>query len=334
MSRMHEVSRRLGERGATIPGEAHSSFEKPDCGHCGASEADTVLAGCTDVRHGRAGSFNIVRCGSCGLAFLSPRPSLSNISEYYPDDYLPHGRPRDENAGGGARLLEVVRSLLVKPYEIRFGPEAPRSLTEQGGRALDAGCGSGHLLSRLAGAGWEVHGCDVSRLALERANEFVEEATLHHGRLPEIELPGSSFDLVTMMHVLEHTHRPMENLRAIFHLLREGGRLLVTVPNFASAEARVFRRYWMGLDVPRHLYFFKPQSLCRMIESAGFSIQRVRPEIRPSSLAGSLGNVFRAFSGEHRHFRLEDYLYYGFFPLSVLSSVLGNWGSIEVTAVR
>ncbi len=331
---MHEASCRLERRVHPISDEAHLSFEEPDCDHCGASNSEIVLAGCTDIRHGGPGSFDIVRCSGCGLAFLSPRPSLSEISGYYPDDYLPHARSPGGESGDIAGLIEAVRSLLVKVYEMRFGPEVPRALTEGRGKALDVGCGSGGSLSRLAKTGWEIHGCDVSRRALKRADELVDGASLHHGRLPGIELPHSFFDLVTMMHVLEHTHRPIENLRAISDVLRDGGRLVVTVPNFASAEARVFRRCWMGLDVPRHLYFFTPQSLCSMIESAGFSVQRVRPELRPSSLVGSIGNILRSFSGEHRHFRFEDFLYYGLFPLSALLNVVGNWGSIEVTAIR
>ena len=51
--------------------------------------------------------------------------------------------------------------------------------------------------------------------------------------------------------------------------LKPGGIFYVLVPNVDSAEARVFRSYWHGLEMPRHLFHYSPASLKFLAESAG-----------------------------------------------------------------
>ena len=41
------------------------------------------------------------------------------------------------------------------------------------------------------------------------------------------------------------------------------------VPNIESAEARVFRTYWHGLELPRHFFHYSPAALKFLAESAG-----------------------------------------------------------------
>jgi hypothetical protein len=52
--------------------------------------------------------------------------------------------------------------------------------------------------------------------------------------------------------------------------LRSDGIFYVFLPNVASWEARLFQSYWYGLEVPRHLYHFSPESLRRLMASVGF----------------------------------------------------------------
>src|SRR5207245_2811653 len=56
-----------------------------------------------------------------------------------------------------------------------------------------------------------------------------------------------------------------------------GGRLVVSVPNLASLAFHWFGAAWIGLDLPRHLTHFTPRTLARMLERAGFEVERVQP---------------------------------------------------------
>jgi 2-polyprenyl-3-methyl-5-hydroxy-6-metoxy-1,4-benzoquinol methylase len=88
-------------------------------------------------------------------------------------------------------------------------------------------------------------------------------------------MPGS-FDVVTMWQSIEHVHEPLDILREAFKLLTPGGKLIVACPNAASWPARAFGPDWFGLDVPRHLTHFTPETLTTMLTAAGFRVEAVR----------------------------------------------------------
>jgi len=93
--------------------------------------------------------------------------------------------------------------------------------------ALDIGCGTGHLLKRLAPIVEQVTGIepDPATAALARRNlSGVEHAVIHEG--PFGEEPGATYDLVTFIASLHHM--PLrDSLQRARRMLRPGGRLLV-----------------------------------------------------------------------------------------------------------
>src|SRR6056297_1374060 len=66
------------------------------------------------------------------------------------------------------------------------------------------------------------------------------------------------FDLITMWHVLEHVHDLQETVAKIESLLADNGILVIAVPNIESHDAKLYRKDWVALDTPRHLYHFSP----------------------------------------------------------------------------
>jgi SAM-dependent methyltransferase len=71
-------------------------------------------------------------------------------------------------------------------------------------------------------------------------------------------------------------HRPREVLREAHRVLVNGGKLLVAVPNIDSLPYRWFGKHWFGLDLPRHLTHFTPQTLSLMLERCSFQPGPVR----------------------------------------------------------
>src|SRR5438132_5887652 len=51
-----------------------------------------------------------------------------------------------------------------------------------GGRVLDVGCGVGQVVARLAEAGYEAYGLDVSEPNIERARKFSSRCQLYDGK--------------------------------------------------------------------------------------------------------------------------------------------------------
>ncbi len=73
-----------------------------------------------------------------------------------------------------------------------------------------------------------------------------------------------------MNHVLEHVEEPLPLLNECYQILRNGGKLGITVPNWKSLSHRTFRHYCYSLDPPRHVVMYKPHVLASSCLKAGF----------------------------------------------------------------
>ncbi|MFO0937906.1 MAG: class I SAM-dependent methyltransferase [Gemmataceae bacterium] len=212
--------------------------------------------------------FAVVICKTCGLTYTNPRPDFESIAGFYPANYNPH-KKKSKN-----RLVQS--SSWHSKVTGRSIPERNGDLPWHGrGRLLDFGCGGGSFLRRMADRGWTVTGIDVSPVAVQTVRDE-QGLRAFSGTLPHPELKPCSFDVITMWHVLEHVHEPLSTLRDAYELLVPGGKLVIALPNSESWPARWFGSSWFGLDVPRHLTHFTPQTLKEMLATAGYTLESFR----------------------------------------------------------
>jgi SAM-dependent methyltransferase len=141
------------------------------------------------------------------------------------------------------------------------------------GKVLDIGCGRGLLLNKLRQRGWEAVGTELSEDAAAYARHYLK-LPVFTARLEEIGFRSGEFDLIILWHVLEHMHCPLAALSEVSRLLKPGGMLVLSVPNFGSWEARWGRRHWFHLDVPRHLTHFTPRTLEGALRGVGLQVLR------------------------------------------------------------
>jgi SAM-dependent methyltransferase len=81
----------------------------------------------------------------------------------------------------------------------------------------------------------------------------------------------SSYDAVTMSHVIEHVYDPLAPLQECHRLIKPGGKLVVLTPNIDSFGHRNYGADWVALDPPRHLLLFSPVSLAAAAWRIGFT---------------------------------------------------------------
>jgi SAM-dependent methyltransferase len=141
------------------------------------------------------------------------------------------------------------------------------------GRLLDVGSGKGAFLAAARDAGWDVLGVEFAAEAAEAARATFGIDVIV-GDFLAIR-PLGTFDVVTMWHVLEHVRDPMGALVHAADSLKPDGRLVVSVPNIESLQARLGGEDWFHLDLPRHLFHFTPRSLATLVEGAGFRVERI-----------------------------------------------------------
>jgi 2-polyprenyl-3-methyl-5-hydroxy-6-metoxy-1,4-benzoquinol methylase len=232
------------------------------CGDPGAALGPPIL----DM--GRNGTrFQLRPCLACERGLLDPVPPADGLLAAYDEAY--YGR-------GARKFVEPIQSG-IGWFRRRRARHALRFLgaSTRPRRALDIGCGDGEFLGVLHQLGWECHGTELTEVTARRASA-VAGLRIRTGALASDSFEPETFDVVSLWHVLEHLPNPDRTLRDCASWLREGGLLLLAVPNLDSWQARLFRGAWFHLDPPFHLHHFGPRSLARALAAAGFEVLETR----------------------------------------------------------
>lgn len=261
------------------------------CPVCGEAGRALMHEGLIDNSFRTApGRWILWRCASCDAAYLDPRPSAATIDRAY-GSYYTHGA----DPAALSRLRQLHRRLVHGYASARYGAwqlpstawgvlviggvpylrrHADREyrhlppLPASGGRLLDVGCGDGAFLALAHGCGWDVLGLEPDPKAAQAAAQ--RGMPVLNGDLARLDGQTGVFDVITMAHVIEHVHDPVEVLRACHRLLKPGGLLWVETPNAASLGLRLLAQHWRGLEAPRHLVLFTPAALRLALRVAGF----------------------------------------------------------------
>ena len=134
-------------------------------------------------------------------------------------------------------------------------------------RAVDAGCGSGHLLERLAGMGFaSVVGMDASGRALTHARGNAPRAALLRAAAEQVPLASDTTMCLTSLDVIEHCD-DVAAVREYTRVVRPGGIVVIAVPAY---EWR-----WSDHDVALgHRRRYTRSSLRHVLEPAGLDVVR------------------------------------------------------------
>lgn len=227
--------------------------------------------------------FGISKCKSCGFHFTNSRPKESDLGEYYKsEEYISHS---NSNRGLFGYLYQSVRK-----YTLRKKYDLVSSL-KSGEQILDIGCATGQFLHEFKDRGWKCRGIEPDENAREFARENYELKVLDPSKIGELE--DHSFDVISMWHVLEHVsdlHGRMEDLT---RLIKANGFLFIALPNIESWDAKHYKKYWAGLDVPRHLYHFSKKDVELLFGKYGFHIVDIKPMKFDSYYVSLLSEKYR-----------------------------------------
>jgi len=228
-------------------------------------------------------SFNVVRCLDCGLAYLNPMPYPDDAAGLYTVDYYRSKDAEEDAPLGYPDYLEL------QEHHTFVADELLRPLGDiKPGTVLDVGCGMGTMLGRFRELGWEAYGIDVSAYATDYARDELG-LKVFTGAVEEAELPESFFDLVTVVHVIEHLPDPRSTLETLHRLLKPGGVIVVATHDTSGLWPRIVGKHWRHLNIPEHLYFFSRKSLDRMLVDTGFRTFRLTETATLAAVASDTG---------------------------------------------
>jgi 2-polyprenyl-3-methyl-5-hydroxy-6-metoxy-1,4-benzoquinol methylase len=251
------------------------------------------------------GKWGIRNCTDCGFAWSDPQPLAHDIAKLY-SNYFTHSA----NASSTfiSRLRQAISDCVL--HRLGYTVERPKGIlprllscgrfakraasmdvldlsAAEMGSLLDVGCGNGDFIARMRSLGWKVTGVEPDAAAAavgrERGLEIIA------GAITDVPV-GCQYDVVALNHVIEHVGDPVDLLRECARRLRpHTGRIIITTPNLKSLGHSWLERFWLGLDVPRHLILFSPEGLRKCVLRAGLVAQKLSTETRMARFYYCLG---------------------------------------------
>ena len=169
------------------------------------------------------------------------------------------------------RIVSIGRKLIpqwvldqINPFD-RFVLDAVREFTAtlpRNSLVLDAGAGQAQYKPEFVRAGHSYRAIDLG----------IGEEDWQYGsidvwaRAEELPFPPNTFDGMLSVAVLEHTPFPRRTLHEMAKALKPGGRLMIIVPTM-----------WEEHMMPHDFYRFTRHGTTRLLEEAGFEVERLSP---------------------------------------------------------
>ncbi len=213
--------------------------------------------------------FEIWECKNCTQRFTQNIPGEESIGRYYQsEEYISHS---DTRKGFINKLYHSVRKRTLTQKK-KLIEEATKKTA---GNILDIGAGTGAFLNTMKNAGWNCTGIEPDTTARKNARELYN-IDLKPSKVL-FSFPVESFDAITLWHVLEHVHELHKYVEQLKSLLKAEGKLFIAVPNYTSADAKIYKEFWAAYDVPRHLYHFSPKAMKVLFEEHGLQLETMQP---------------------------------------------------------
>lgn len=212
------------------------------------------------------GNTSLFQCVSCLLVLNDKYKQGFNPTQVYNNYY------RNEVTGRFLFGIEYIVRFFRFIRALRVYTISPKAKS-----ILDIGSGRGFMLYYLKKyyRYKTATGTQIEKTSYEFSKNKLG-LEIYNKDLLDIPFKGRYFDLVTIWHVLEHVPRPEEYVIKIRQLLKTDGALVVEVPNFNSWTRVFTNKYWLGLDLNYHLFFFNKNTLSTLLKKYGFKIKRVQ----------------------------------------------------------
>jgi 2-polyprenyl-3-methyl-5-hydroxy-6-metoxy-1,4-benzoquinol methylase len=228
----------------------------PLCQHEGCDQFECI------VFHGTTIENQI--CQQCGFVYQSPRMTVEELDQFYARSY----RQLYQGEGGPTSkdlAIQAERADHLLEFTLRSIPKV--------NKFLDIGSSAGTLLERFK-ALYQCRAIGVEPGVAYR--QYAQEKGLHvFTDLTEIDAEKiGPFDLVSMIHVLEHIPDPVFYLNELRQgLIHPNGALLVEVPNLWIHDS---------FEVA-HLSSFSPHTLKELLKQGGFRMTAFKSHGFPRS---------------------------------------------------
>lgn len=233
-----------------------------------ASRQDWELIACPvcdgrDFRHlfDKAGE-PFVRCATCTLTLINPRPPFASIRNHYDAAY----------SAGYTRKAQA-KIIRARKRVARIGRDS--------GRWLDIGCSAGFVVKAATEAGFEAYGVDIEADGIAYGRDTLGLSRLACGVLEEQQYPDAHFDVISAYDVIEHVPDLNRFVAELARILAPGGVIDIGTPDIGHWRVPRELAQWNELKPSEHLYYFNRNTLGRLLARHGLRIVRKRLALKP-----------------------------------------------------
>lgn len=192
----------------------------------------------------------LVKSKSSGFVFCSKIPTEEELFNHY--NNYPIGYGADS-------AITIIRI-----NEVLDGFEKFRKTNKM----LDVGCGPGLFLIEAKKRGWEVYGTEFTDNQLA----YLKDKGINtlKGKLTDDSFEPELFDVIISSEVIEHINNPVEEMKHFYRLLRKGGLVYITTPNFNAIERFLLKGNYEIIEYPEHLCYYTPKTIDLLLANNGF----------------------------------------------------------------
>lgn len=203
--------------------------------------------------------FTLVRCGNCGLLYVTPRPDPAATAAAH--EYGVHQGDTAFEVTGRYRpgRIAAYRKVLADAY----GPSLPATIVSW----LDIGCGHGEFLMALR----QAFGTGPSLVGIE-LNVRKAAGCLDRGldvRTCGIDELDDCYTAISLLNVFSHLQDPRGFLESCVDRLLPGGELLIETGDTAHLPSEEHPR---PLYLPDHLLFGNEAIVRRVLTDVGLKV--------------------------------------------------------------
>lgn len=201
-------------------------------------------------------SFSYYRCSNCKSIFLQPVPNDLNF--YYGQNYPAYAVKNSKDIENNLNYLEHAKLEIIEQY-IPFG------------KLVEVGPAAGRFLSIASRAGYEVLGIEQDPGCVEYIRNILNlDVKCSDKPADELLQLVACCDVIVAWHVIEHLQDLRGFVSAASKALRKpNGVIVVSAPNPEAWSFKIFGRYWVHLDAPRHLTLIPIRALDKLMADQG-----------------------------------------------------------------
>jgi len=192
----------------------------------------------------------LVKSKSSGFVFCSKIPTDEEILKHYTNYPIGYG------ADSAITIIRI--------NEVLDGFEEFRKTNKM----LDVGCGPGLFLIEAKKRGWEVYGTEFT----DKQLAYLKDKGINtlKGKLTNNSFEDGLFDIIISSEVIEHINNPAEEMKHFHRLLRKGGLVYITTPNFNAIERFLLKGAYEIIEYPEHLSYYTPTTINLLLTNNGF----------------------------------------------------------------